>query len=168
VDLFVSESDVGNTYCFCIGSSALAISANFTPLLRRVVFVGEAVRGERRSELYRAARIDMRNAAGVPMLVISCSCWFASSERGTLAAAPVGPAHATSLAGRHPDHRLGRLPQKKRPQPGGRAEAVRGTCRWAGGLVPEMRPACPLPLNQSQIFMIALGSTLFPQSNCQI
>jgi hypothetical protein len=60
----VSESDVGNTYCFCIGSSALAISANFTPLLRRVVFVGEAVRGERRSELYRTARIDMRNAAG--------------------------------------------------------------------------------------------------------
>jgi hypothetical protein len=30
VDFFVSESDVGNTYCFCIGSSALAISANFT------------------------------------------------------------------------------------------------------------------------------------------
>lgn len=36
------EADVGGTHCFRAGSSALPITANLTPFLRRVVFIGKA------------------------------------------------------------------------------------------------------------------------------
>jgi hypothetical protein len=37
----MSEADVGNPHCFRIGSSALAITTDFAPLLSRIIFVGK-------------------------------------------------------------------------------------------------------------------------------
>ena len=42
VNVFMRQADLGNAYCFRIGSSAFPWAANLAPVLRRVVFVGKA------------------------------------------------------------------------------------------------------------------------------
>jgi hypothetical protein len=43
VDLFVGEADIARADCFPIGSSALTVVTNLTPLLRSIVFISKPV-----------------------------------------------------------------------------------------------------------------------------